>query len=110
MSEAARETSQTTDIQMMERLARIIAREMIDEVKESIKAEVREEIRKEFKAHFGDMTPTQHAIDHSQLTRMLNNLDRMSGSFWGGVLSKIIAGLAALAVLGLIALKTKGGA
>lgn len=91
------------DIQMMERLARIIAKEVVDDLKAEVRAEVRDEIRKEMRAYFGDMTPTQHAVEHSHLSRMLGRLDKAAGSFLGGVASKIGVALVAILLIGVVA-------
>lgn len=94
------------DVQMMERLARVVAKEVVDDMK----GEIRDEIRKEFRAYFGDMTPTQHAIEHDHLKRMLDRLDRVSGGFMGGLASKAGVLIAGLIVLGMFAWFKKGGA
>lgn len=91
------------DIQMIERMARIIAKEVVDDLKVEVRAEVRDEIRKEMRAYFGDMTPTQHAVEHDHLNRMLNRLDKAAGNFFGGVVSKIGAAIIALLLIGIVA-------
>lgn len=94
------------DVQMMERLARIVAKEVVDDMT----GEIRDEIRKEFRAHFGDMTPTQHAIEHDHLKRMLDRLDQVSGGFMGGLASKAGVVIAGLIILGTLAWFKNGGA
>ncbi len=92
------------DIQMIERLAKVIAKEVVDDLRVEIRQEVGEEIRKELRAYFGDMTPTQHAIAHSQLSRVLDKLDKVSGGVLGGIANKVGVGIAVLLVGGAYAL------
>lgn len=92
------------DIQMMERLARVIAKEVVDDLKVEVRAEVRDEIRKEMRAYFGDMTPTQHAVEHNHLSRMLERLDKVSGGFLGGIANRVGVGIAVLLIGGAYAL------
>ena len=43
---------------------------------------------KRLKAYLGDMTATQHSIQHANLDKLLNRMDAIS-RFFGGVVSKV---------------------
>lgn len=90
---------QVNGLELMKILARSVAEEVVKELKEEIRAEIREEIRREFKNHFGDLSPAQHAIQHSRFESFLQKVDGLSTNIWGSVVStgvKWVLGLVAV--------------
>lgn len=89
------------NIQIMKELAEAaahsaaqqIAREVREEMRDEhgkLKKELIHEVRKEIKAYHGDMTPTEHAVQHERMDRFLGLMDKMNQSFWGQMLSGVV--------------------
>jgi len=89
----------------VEQIAQIVAREML----QNLRADVGEEVDKRLKAYLGDMTATQHSIQHANLEKLLTRMDAMSSGFLGGVVSKITSFLITALLLGLAAYGVKNG-
>ncbi|MCS5982293.1 hypothetical protein LNO78_29090 [Klebsiella pneumoniae subsp. pneumoniae] len=88
----------------MERIAQIVAREVL----QGLRDEVGEEVDKRLKAYLlGDMTATQHSIQHANLDKLLNRMDAISSGFFGGVVSKVTSFLITALLLGLAAYGVK---
>lgn len=61
-----------------------------------MRADLMETIRKEISTYHGDMTASEHAIQHSRIDRYLAWMDRLSQNFWGGIAAaflKVVVGL-----------------
>ena len=89
----------------IERVARMVGRELL----QSLRGDVGEEVDKHLKAYLGDMTATQHSIQHANLEKLLTRMDAISSGFFGGVVSKIASYLITALLLGLAAYGVKNG-
>lgn len=89
----------------VERIAKIVVREVLH----GLRDEVGEEVDKRLKAYLGDMTATQHSIQHANLDKLLNRMDAISSGFFGGVASKVTSFLITALLLGLAAYGVKSG-
>ncbi|EJU9818098.1 hypothetical protein N5N03_004245, partial [Escherichia coli] len=60
--------------EQVERIASIVAREVVGKLGKEIREEIGQEVNDQLKTYFGDMTPAQHSIQHSNLDKLLNRL------------------------------------
>lgn len=61
-----------------------------------MRADLMDTVRREISSYHGDMTASEHAIQHSRIDRYLAWLDRLSQNFWGSLAAaflKVIVGL-----------------
>lgn len=56
---------------------------------ETLRREIVAAVREENRAYHGDLTPSQHAIQHDRINKFLEWMESMNKNFWG----QIIAGL-----------------
>lgn len=85
----------TTDLELMKMLAKTVAEETVREMLDQVRGEISEQIDRQFKTYFGDMTATQHAVDHNRLGKVLERMDKTVDNLWGKVIDsfwKIAAG------------------
>ncbi len=47
------------------------------------------EVNDQLRTYFGDMTPAQHSIQHSNLDKLLNRLDTISSGFFGALFPRL---------------------
>ena len=87
--------------EQVERIAAIVAREVVGKLGKELREEIGQEVNDQLKTYFGDMTPSQHSIQHSNLDKLLNRLDAISSGFFGGIISKITSFLITALLLGL---------
>lgn len=95
--------------EQVERIAAIVAREVVGKLGRELHEEIGLEVSAQLRTYFGDMTPAQHSIQHSNLDKLLNRLDHISSGFFGGVVSKIASFLITALLLGLAAYGVKNG-
>ncbi|EFU3494470.1 TPA: hypothetical protein ACHUP6_004033, partial [Shigella sonnei] len=93
----------------VERIAKIVAREVVGKLGKEIREEIVHEVHEQLKNYFGDMTPAQHSIQHSNLDKLLNRLDSISSGFFGGIISKVTSFIITALILGLAAYGVKNG-
>ncbi len=86
--------------EQVERIAAIVAREVVGKLGKELREEIGQEVNDQLKTYFGDMTPAQHSIQHSNLDKLLNRLDTISSGFFGGIISKITSFLITALLLG----------
>lgn len=67
--------------EQVERIAAIVAREVVGKLGKELREEIGQEVNDQLKTYFGDMTPAQHSIQHSNLDKLLNRLDSISSGF-----------------------------
>ena len=77
-------------MEVMKALTKSIVEDTVRQLREEIRHEIREEIRREFKSHFGDMTPSEHAVQHSRLDKFLNLTDHLTQNFWGQLIGGVV--------------------
>ena len=98
-------------VQMMKEVAEVAAKSAAHEVANSIREEMRmenqrlkeeiiEEVKAEIKSYHGDMTPTQHAVQHSRMDRFLNWTDKMNQNFWGQLIAGFVRWLMIVFLIG----------
>ncbi|MGU4663579.1 hypothetical protein MAY55_23145, partial [Escherichia coli] len=58
--------------EQVERIAAIVAREVVGKLGKELREEIGQEVNDQLKTYFGDMTPAQHSIQHSNLDKLLN--------------------------------------
>ncbi|MER3782930.1 hypothetical protein J9A66_26285 [Klebsiella pneumoniae] len=92
-----------------ERIAAIVAREVVGKLSKELRDDIGQEVNDQLRTYFGDMTPAQHSIQHSNLDKLLNRLDTISSGFFGGIISKITSFLITVLLLGLAAYGVKNG-
>ena len=90
----------TMDMELMKALAESIAAQTVKELGKELKQEIRGEIQKEFQRYFGDITPTQHAVQHSRIDKLLNILDRTTSNFLTRIIGNLLVYGVILVVLG----------
>ena len=80
-----------------ESVAKTAASEIAQELREEmysqhrqLREEILEGVRKEIQAYHGDMTPTEHAVQHNRMSRILKWMDRTTDNVWGQVISSAI--------------------
>ncbi|HDS5425624.1 hypothetical protein [Escherichia coli] len=95
--------------EQMERIAAIVAREVVGKLSKELRDDIGQEVNDQLRTYFGDMTPAQHSIQHSNLDKLLNRLDTISSGFFGGIISKITSFLITVLLLGLAAYGVKNG-
>ncbi|MER3670619.1 hypothetical protein J8791_27280 [Klebsiella pneumoniae] len=93
----------------VERIAAIVAREVVGKLSKELRDDIGQEVNDQLRTYFGDMTPAQHSIQHSNLDKLLNRLDTISSGFFGGIISKITSFLITVLLLGLAAYGVKNG-
>lgn len=103
--------NQTTGLtpEMVERIAKVVVKEMSGSFRSTIADDVGKEVSKQLQSYFGDMTAAQHSIQHSNLDKLLNRLDYISSGFVGGIVSKVTSFLITALLLGLAAYGVKNG-
>ncbi|MFM0095692.1 hypothetical protein PQQ87_08765 [Paraburkholderia nemoris] len=87
---------ETKDLELMKMLAKTVAEETVREMLDQVRGEISEQIDRQFKTYFGDMTATQHAVDHSRLSKVLDRMDKTVDGLWSKVIDtfwKIAAGV-----------------
>ncbi|EOF5090462.1 hypothetical protein ACK1G0_004024 [Salmonella enterica] len=95
--------------EQVERIAAIVAREVVGKLGKELRDEIGQEVNDQLKTYFGDMTAAQHSIQHSNLDKLLNRLDTISSGFFGGIVSKVTSILITALILGLAAYSVKSG-
>lgn len=76
-----------------ESTARKLREELRDEWREEariLREEVKRTIRDEIKHYHGDMTPTEHAIQHNRMSRLLDFTDNIQQSVWKATVSFVV--------------------
>jgi hypothetical protein len=91
--------SNTSDLELMKMLAKTVAEETVREMLDQVRGEISDQIDRQFKSYFGDMTATQHAVDHASLTKILGRLEKVGNDLWtrGVDLVWKVAGIVVLA-------------
>lgn len=89
----------------VERVAQIVAREVLSNLRE----DVGEEVDKRLKAYLGDMTATQHSVQHANLDKLLSRMDAISSGFLDGIVSKITSFVLSAVCIGIAAWAVKSG-
>lgn len=104
----ANEVGEVTS-EMIERIVKQTAKEVVSSLQNDIREQITEEVSRGLKSHFGDMTPTQHSVQHANIEKLLTRLDNLSSGFYGGIVSKIASALITVLILGLAAWGLKSG-
>ncbi|QPG08061.1 hypothetical protein IUJ34_27040 (plasmid) [Klebsiella pneumoniae subsp. pneumoniae] len=94
--------------EQVERIAAIVAREVVGKLSKELRDDIGG-VNDQLRTYFGDMTPAQHSIQHSNPDKLLNRLDTISSGFFGGIISKITSFLITVLLLGLAAYGVKNG-
>ena len=97
-----------SQMEVMKALTKSIVEDTVRQLREEIRHEIREEIRREFKSHFGDMTPSEHAVQHSRLDKFLNLTDHLTQNFWGQLIGGVVKWAAGLFLVGYFVWSQKG--
>lgn len=97
-------------MELMKAFTKSVAADTVHHLRDEIKHEIREEIRREFNAHFGDMTPAQHAVQHSRLDKFLNLTDHLTKNFWGQLFGGLVKWAVGLFLIGYFVWSQKGAA
>ena len=58
--------------EQVERIAAIVAREVVGKLSKELRDDIGQEVNDQLRTYFGDMTPAQHSIQHSNLDKLLN--------------------------------------
>ncbi|WP_411512148.1 hypothetical protein QM042_01785 [Escherichia coli] len=89
--------------EQVERIASIVAREVVGKLGKEIREEIGQEVNDQLKTYFGDTILFQQCTQHSNLDKLLNRLDTISSGFFGGIVSKITSFIITVLLLGLTA-------
>ncbi|WBM73008.1 hypothetical protein OH773_21845 (plasmid) [Buttiauxella sp. WJP83] len=95
--------------EQVERIAAIVAREVVGKLGKELREEIGLEVNDQLKTYFGDMTPSQHSIQHSHLDKLLNRLDAISSGIFDGIVSKITSLIITALLLGMAVYGVKNG-
>ncbi|MEQ4626788.1 MULTISPECIES: hypothetical protein [Providencia] len=95
--------------EVVDRIAKVVAKQIAAELREDLKDKVGEEVEKHLKNYFGDMTATQHSVQHANIDKLLTRLDSLSSGFYGGIISKIGSIIVVALIFGLAAWGLKNG-
>ena len=55
--------------EQVERIAAIVAREVVGKLSKELRDDIGQEVNDQLRTYFGDMTPAQHSIQHSNLDK-----------------------------------------
>ncbi|MCG5512869.1 hypothetical protein [Ectothiorhodospira shaposhnikovii] len=95
----AKEIAEAVALSAATKVAQELRHEMQMENKK-LRDELLEGVRNEIKLYHGDMTPTEHAIQHARINRFLSWMDRTSQNVWAQVLKTIVSAMLFLFLLG----------
>ena len=104
-------------MKVMKELAEAAAKSAATEIASTVRQEMRDEsqklrdelvitIKEEIKSYHGDMTPTEHAIQHNRMDRLLNWTDKLSQNFWGQLLTGVVKWVVIIFLIGYFALNS----
>lgn len=99
MTEQTESTNMSLDKDTVELIAKAAADEAVSSFKKEVLADIKSEIENSFKAHFGDMSPFDHANQHSRIDKLLNSLDKISDNFWGQLITGVVKWVFAILVV-----------
>lgn len=86
-----------------------ITESVVEKTVNKLRGDIREEIERGFKNYFGDMTPAQHAVQHSRLDKFLNLTDKLTQNFWGQLFGGLIRWAGGLFLIGYFVWSQKNG-
>lgn len=98
------------------KIADLIAAKVSHELQSQMKIEIETAIKnnntvqnEKMQQWFGDMTPSQHAIQHNNLNRLLDRLDNFSHTFFTSMISKVAGWLITIVIVGFIVYAFRNG-
>ena len=98
-------------VEMMKEIAHEAAKAAATSISHEVRNEMREEaaklreelltaVKEEIQSYHGDMTPTEHAIQHARIDKFLGWTEKMSQNFWGSLMSGLIKFAVTMFLLG----------
>ncbi len=97
------------DVELMKALAKSVAEETVKELRDEIRKDIKDIVSTEVKTAFGEMSPFEHALQHSRFNKFLDWTDKISENFWGGIVSGIVRYVGGLFLLGYFVWHQTGG-
>lgn len=98
------------------KIADLIAAKVSHELQGQMKIEIETAIKnnntvqnEKMQQWFGDMTPTQHTIQHNTMNRLLDRLDNFSHTFFTSIISKVAGWLITLVIVGFVLYTMRSG-
>lgn len=81
------ETNQ--DLELMKMLAKTVAEETVREMLDKVRDEISNQIKDQFAVYFGDMTATQHAVQHNRIGHVLDRMDKTVDNLWSKIIDAV---------------------
>lgn len=98
------------------KIAELIATKVSHDLQGQMKIEIENAIKnnnvvlmEKWQQYFGDMTPTQHTIQHNAMNRLLDRLDNFSHTFFTSIISKVAGWVITAIIFGFVIYSAKNG-
>lgn len=97
-------------------IADVIATKVTQDLQDKVQSQIEsalerhnEKIENRMKMYFGDMTPTQHTIQHNTMNRLLDRIDNFSHTFFTTIISKVAGWIITLVIIGFVVYSMRNG-
>lgn len=103
-----KDIAEAAAISASEKVATKVRDEMRQE-HERLKDEILDAMKSEFKAYHGDMSPSEHLVQHSRMSNFLNWLEKLNQGFWSQLLGAFLKWAMAIFFIGYFIWTQTGG-